>query len=106
MEPLHSTGMNLGDLINTRGIVRLETQDKTDALEEMIEVLSRLRSSVVIPMHWFGVSSLERFLDGIAEEGTFLVDRSGGHDLEISLRTLPSRPTVKVLMPRYLSDQR
>lgn len=43
MEPLHSTGMNLGDLINTRGIVRLETQDKTDALEEMIEVLSRRR---------------------------------------------------------------
>ena len=43
MEPLHSTGMNLGDLINTRGIVRLETQDKTDALEEMIEVLARRR---------------------------------------------------------------
>lgn len=72
-------------------------------LPTMIAVLTRLRSSIVIPMHWFGVSSLERFLVGI-EEGGFAVERDLGHSLEVSLRSLPSRPTVKVLMPSYLRD--
>jgi len=35
----------------------------------MMKVLTRLRSSVVIPMHWFGRSSLNVFLDGL--RGTF-----------------------------------
>ena len=74
-------------------------------LPTMVRVLSRLRSSIVIPMHWFGVGSLERFLMDIEEEGTFLVERDVGHHLEVSLRTLPSRPTVKLLWPRYLSDR-
>ena len=73
-------------------------------LPTMVRVLTRLRSSVVIPMHWFGVGSLERFLLDIEAEGTFAVERDVGHHLEVSLRTLPSRPTVKVLWPRYLSD--
>ena len=33
--------MNLGELINSRGIVRLETKDKTEALEQLIEMLAR-----------------------------------------------------------------
>jgi L-ascorbate metabolism protein UlaG (beta-lactamase superfamily) len=72
-------------------------------LPSMIRVLDRLRSSVVIPMHWFGTSSLERFIAGMAEEG-FEIDRSAGNSLEVSLRTLPSQPTVVVLQPRYLAD--
>lgn len=43
MEPQYFTDMNLGDLINTRGVVRLETQDKVEVLEKLIEVLSRRR---------------------------------------------------------------
>ena len=35
--------MTLGDLINTRGVVRLDERDKTVALEQLIEVLSRRR---------------------------------------------------------------
>ncbi len=35
--------MDLGELINSRGVIRLETQDKREALEEMIEVLARRR---------------------------------------------------------------
>jgi L-ascorbate metabolism protein UlaG (beta-lactamase superfamily) len=72
-------------------------------LPTMIRVLDRLRSSVVIPMHWFGQSSLDRFLAGMAAEG-FVVERDLGSSIEVSLRTLPSQPTVMVLQPRYLAD--
>ena len=72
----------------------------TMPLPDMIRVLQRLKSSVVIPMHWFSGYALEEFLAGIAEE--FAVERVGGPSLEVSLRTLPSRPTVMVLEPEYL----
>ncbi len=67
----------------------------------MMRVVKRLRSSVVIPMHWFGGSTLESFLTGMADE--FAVVRTDGSDIELSLRTLPDRPTVMVLRPAYLS---
>lgn len=72
----------------------------TMPLPDMIRVLQRLKSSVVIPMHWFSGYALEEFLAGIADE--FAVERVGGPSLEVSLRTLPSRPTVMVLEPEYL----
>ncbi len=71
-------------------------------LPTMIRVLQRLRSSVVIPMHWFGPRSLETFLDGMAEE--FAIDRRPESFLEVSLNTLPSRPTVIVLRPSFLRE--
>lgn len=71
-------------------------------LPAMIRVLTRLRSSVVIPMHWFSDYGLERFLVGIGE--SFAIDRSGASSLEVSLRTLPERPTVVVLRPNYLRE--
>ncbi|SMX43912.1 MBL fold metallo-hydrolase [Actibacterium lipolyticum] len=73
---------------------------RTLDLPSMIRVLQRLRSSVVIPMHWFDGSSLERFLAGIS--GDFAVERLDTNYLEVSLRSLPSRPTVLVLNPAYL----
>ena len=69
-------------------------------LPAMIRVLGRLRSSVVIPMHWFGESSLARFLDGM--RGDFDVVEVGGPSLEMSLDRLPGRPTVMVLRPEFL----
>ncbi len=69
-------------------------------LPTMIRTLERLESSVVIPMHWFGSYTLERFLAGISE--TFQVERPGESSLEVSLRTLPDRPTVVVLEPAFL----
>ena len=71
-------------------------------LPEMIETLQRLRSSVILPMHWFGPGSLERFLDGM--EAEFAVERRAESFLEVSLNTLPSRPTVIVLRPSYLTE--
>lgn len=69
-------------------------------LPTMIRVLKRLRASVVIPMHWFGDGTLQAFLDGM--EGEFAVERRGESFLEVSLETLPRRPTVIVLRPRHL----
>ena len=71
-------------------------------LPTMTRLLKRLKSSVVIPMHWFGRGSLDRFLIGMADE--FDIDRSGPNAIEVSLRSLPSRPTVVVLTPQLLSE--
>jgi L-ascorbate metabolism protein UlaG (beta-lactamase superfamily) len=69
-------------------------------LPTMTRVLQRLRSSVVIPMHWFGPASLDRFLAGMA--GDFAIERRAENWIEVSLATLPPRPTVVVLEPRLL----
>ncbi|MBB94024.1 MAG: Zn-dependent hydrolase [Rhodobacteraceae bacterium] len=69
-------------------------------LPEMMATLKRLKSSIVIPMHWFSRYSLEAFLVGMRDE--FAIDVSGGSSIEVSLRTLPDRPTIKVLAPAWL----
>ncbi|TCL08946.1 L-ascorbate metabolism protein UlaG (beta-lactamase superfamily) [Shimia isoporae] len=68
----------------------------------MMRVLKRLRAQVVIPMHWFEDWTLTGFLQGMSED--YVIDRSEGNSLEVSLRTLPSQPTIKLLYPRYLQD--
>jgi L-ascorbate metabolism protein UlaG (beta-lactamase superfamily) len=73
-------------------------------LATMTRVLKRLRSSVVIPMHWFSLSALDDFLAGMSDE--FAVVEVGGPALEMSLDRLPSRPTVMVLRPAYLTEPR
>ncbi|MEM9796880.1 MAG: MBL fold metallo-hydrolase [Pseudomonadota bacterium] len=71
-------------------------------LETMTRVLQTLRSSIVLPMHWFGEGTLQRFLAGMSED--FVVERREVNHLEVSLRTLPSTPTVIVLRPQFLTD--
>ncbi|MGI9394649.1 MAG: MBL fold metallo-hydrolase [Boseongicola sp.] len=66
----------------------------------MIRIVRRLKSSVVLPMHWFSRNSLDAFVAGVA--GEFLIDRRSESEIEVSLRTLPTRPTVVVLQPRFL----
>ncbi|MGB3408494.1 MAG: MBL fold metallo-hydrolase [Jannaschia sp.] len=68
----------------------------------MIRVLTRLRSSLVLPMHWFGEFTLQQFLSGM--EGDFAVERRDESFIEVSLRTLPRQPTIVVLRPSYLTD--
>ncbi len=70
-------------------------------LPTMIRTLKRLKSSVVIPMHWFGAANLRTFLDGMADE--FEIEDTGANSLLVGLATLPDRPTVKVLRPKYLT---
>ena len=69
-------------------------------LPTMIRIIKRLRSSIVIPMHWFSGYALDEFLRGVQDE--FTVVRTGGTSLEISLRNLPSRPHVMVMQPGFL----
>ncbi|WP_323781037.1 MBL fold metallo-hydrolase [Leisingera sp.] len=72
-------------------------------LDQMLEVLGRLRSSVIIPMHWFSGASLQQFLARIGPE--FDVVSEGNSTLTVSLRSLPSRPTIHVLQPKYLLEE-
>lgn len=71
-------------------------------LEDMMTVLRRLKSSVVIPMHWFSGFALGAFLEGMSD--AFVITRPGGSSYEVSLRSLPDRPTIVVLEPSYLID--
>ena len=68
----------------------------------MISVLKRLRSRIVIPMHWFSLFALEDFLDGMRDE--FSVVEVEGHYLNVRRDALPSQPTIMVLRPVYISD--
>lgn len=67
---------------------------------DMASVVRRLRSSVVVPMHWFSGASLEVFLDEMA--GQFDVVRPEISEIELSLDNLPRAPTILVLEPEYL----
>ncbi|SDH14941.1 MBL fold metallo-hydrolase [Alloyangia pacifica] len=74
----------------------------TMALDSMVRVVERLRSSVILPMHWFSGASLERFIADVSD--TFPVDRRDTSELVIGLRDLPPQPTVMVLQPEWLSE--
>lgn len=74
----------------------------TMPLPQMIRVVERLRSSVILPMHWFSGVSLERFIADVS--GSFPVQRRDGSELVIGLRELPPQPTVIVLQPAWLSE--
>lgn len=71
-------------------------------LPSMIGILKRARASVVIPMHWFNPMGLERFLAGMADD--FEIEMTGVSFTEVSLRALPSNPTIRVLAPAWLRD--
>ena len=71
-------------------------------LPTMMKVLRRLKSRIVIPMHWFADGSLGRFLAGMADSFRIVApDRS---EITVSLRSLPADPTIMVLRPAYLRD--
>ncbi|MFM7334489.1 MAG: MBL fold metallo-hydrolase [Tabrizicola sp.] len=72
----------------------------TMRLEDMAGVVKRLRSSVVIPMHWFSQDSLQAFLAEMSSE--FSVVETGGAQISLSLDDLPSPPTIMVLEPAYI----
>ncbi len=71
-------------------------------LPTMMRIVSRLKSSIVIPMHWFGEFTLDAFLTGMRDE--FQVVEVGGPSLDVSLDRLPARPTIMVLRPEWLRD--
>lgn len=70
--------------------------------EMMVRIVERLKSSIVIPMHWFSEFAREAFLEEVSD--SFVIDRRDSPFLELSLRDLPPRPTVVVLRPEWLRD--
>ncbi len=69
----------------------------TMSLAGMIELAQQLRSSMVIPMHFFSSFTLQRFMAGMAE--SFEPVSEGSNSVTVSLRTLPARPQLRVLSP-------
>jgi L-ascorbate metabolism protein UlaG (beta-lactamase superfamily) len=72
----------------------------TMRLKDMAGVVRRLKSSVVIPMHWFSTDSLQAFLTEMSVE--FTVVETSGAQIALSLDDLPSEPTIMVLEPAYI----
>ena len=66
----------------------------TQSLGSMSEITARLQSSIVLPMHRHSTPMAE-FL-GMMGNG-FAVDFRDSRSLTVSLRSLPSRPTIVVL---------
>ena len=71
-------------------------------LPTVLRIMKRLKSSVVIPMHWWGDATLGAFLEGM--EADFDIVLTETHDITLSQDTLPARPTVMVLSPAYLLE--
>jgi len=66
----------------------------------MMEVVSRLRASVAIPMHWWSTYSLENFAERTRADG-IAVDLMESPTVRYSLNTLPEEPTLVVLPKEY-----
>lgn len=63
----------------------------------MAKIVQRLRTSIILPMHYFSSGTLRSFLN---ELGTFAdIVVSEETTATVSLNTLPSKPTVLVLQP-------
>ena len=67
----------------------------TMAQASMLNVLKELRARVVIPMHYFGPTTLGRFIAGVG--GTFAVKWQSEPVIVLSAATLPEKPTLIVL---------
>ena len=63
--------------------------------DSMVKTLKVLRARIVIPMHAFGPSTLQAFLDRMQED--FTIDRRDSSTVVLSAATLPKTPTVLVL---------
>jgi L-ascorbate metabolism protein UlaG (beta-lactamase superfamily) len=67
----------------------------TLSVEDMIQVLRDIQAPLVIPMHAFGLSSLQRFVGRLEER--YVVELSDTPTVTLSRDTLPPQPTLLVL---------
>ena len=70
----------------------------TMAQASMMNVLKELKARVVIPMHFFGPTTLSRFISGAS--GDFEVEMASSPVTIVSAKSLPERPKLLVL-PGY-----
>ncbi|PLS22412.1 Zn-dependent hydrolase [Amylibacter cionae] len=71
-------------------------------LPSMVTLLKRLRASVVLPMHWFSQSTLNRFVAGMRD--SFEIVTLPDSSFVISQDLLPNRPTVMIVPPRFVTE--
>jgi L-ascorbate metabolism protein UlaG (beta-lactamase superfamily) len=64
-------------------------------LDGMMEVLTALKAQIIIPMHFFGPGTLERFLQRAAQQ--WPIERSEIPIAVVSKTTLPASPKVLVM---------
>ena len=64
----------------------------------MVETLQIVKARLILPMHYFGVATLSRFLTHLDQ--TFDVEISRVPEITVSVQTLPPQPKVLVL-PGY-----
>jgi L-ascorbate metabolism protein UlaG (beta-lactamase superfamily) len=72
-------------------------------IEGMIEVIEQIRAPLIIPMHFFSMSGLERFLATLKGTGTkmdYAVEFSATPSVMVSRENLPRRPQILVLPGR------
>jgi L-ascorbate metabolism protein UlaG (beta-lactamase superfamily) len=62
---------------------------------EMLEVLKTLKARIVIPMHYFGPTTLNRFIGNLGKD--FELETSSTPERIVSAATLPDSPKVLVL---------
>jgi L-ascorbate metabolism protein UlaG (beta-lactamase superfamily) len=67
-------------------------------LDGMVEVIEALKAPVIIPMHYFSVFTLNRFLDRMRDK--FDVSMHETPSIVLSKSSLPSKPKVVVLPGR------
>lgn len=70
----------------------------TMAQANMLNVLKELKARLVLPMHYFGPETLQRFINGLG--GEFEVEISATPTVTLSAKTLPEKPKMLVL-PGY-----
>ncbi len=67
-------------------------------VDGMMDVLKQINAPLMIPMHYFGQSTLQRFLDK-ARDRSWDVERSTDASVVVARENLPMTPKVLVLPP-------
>lgn len=67
--------------------------------EGMKEVIGQLQAQVMIPMHYFGQNTLNRFLTGMSDR--YQIERKESATITLSRATMPAKPTIMVLPGRH-----
>jgi len=95
----HSLGPEHLGMIGRLDIVMVPVDGGyTMAQAEMLEVLKTLKTKLVIPMHYFGQTTLARFINTM--EGSFKLEMASEPERIVSSADLPPEPKLLVL-PGY-----
>jgi L-ascorbate metabolism protein UlaG (beta-lactamase superfamily) len=93
LEPGHIRAIGRADIV----LVPVDSGFTLD-MDGMMEVLGQLSPRVIIPMHFFGQHTLEKFIRVGSEK--YVVDRREKPVAVFSRETLPDKPTMVVLPGR------